>query len=64
MEYKAIDGKIFESQEECEVYECYPRLWTVKYRSFGGGDSISKVFLTNMVGSMNNPVTLEGKESK
>ncbi len=48
--YMAVDGKTFESKEECEAHESYPILWVVsrRYNSYDGTSHavLDMVFLT------------------
>lgn len=53
MKYKAIDGKIFDNEEECLKYESYPTLWFVEcdFTLYTSGrenikDTSAEIFLT------------------
>ena len=47
MEYKAIDGKLFETEYECKEYESNPVIWIVKkqYPFLSMDREIDRIFL-------------------
>lgn len=46
MEYKAIDGRFFETEEECKEYESNPVIWIIESRyPMALNSEIDKIFL-------------------